>query len=924
MNFSASTYLRQIEQRYASELAELPAADDVALHTLIEQTSLLAADQHIAKALRRQKALFAYRWASARLQQTLAFSLLGQLQTLFAEATIDKALKAAWNSRQLTKIAPEDKRLGDGTVPGLFILGLGKLGGFDLNFSSDIDLVAFYDAESLPVPSMHGRTDVCSRALKEFTQIISKPIDGEFVWRVDWRLRPNASSMVLTMSTEVANDFYYFHSMPWHRLSMIKARAVAGDTDCGDQFLAELEPYLWRQNLDFQMIDEIQQLKSKINNEHPQLQRSRMSGELANPEIFRGANLKLGRGCIREIEFVANAMQLLWGGKKPLLRNRSTLEVLEQIAAQRLLPEDDARMLAAAYMDLRQLEDAVQILDNQQTQLVPEQEQSLSRLAELTGSEESTLQQKLLQHRKNVIRIFDDLFRIAPGQASRQQNADEGLVTPAWLEGLPARLQEIWQCWAEGFNCYAVSSSQVERVKPLFNKLAHLIDSDGLDRARAIDTIHQFLQAIPRGSQYLRLLVEQPNVANDILRPLLISPHMTLLLEQSPHIVDMLLEPTTATGESDPDLTAESEFVTQSPDFEIRLERLRRFVNEQLYANCLHLMQGKTGAEAISRRLTALAEHTLELGVAITNEEMGLESAPIGIVAMGKLGMGAMAPKSDLDLIFVAEDKVDLELASRYASRLQHLMDLRTREGRAYEMDMRLRPSGRSGPVTVSLASFCKHHLENAKTWEHIALCAGRPLAGSPGLLSAIAQLRATVLSRPRDQKQFELDAAKMLWRLQEQRIGQQNKDALDVKLRRGGLMEVDYLSACAILQTPLEAETYTSSYNKMLGAVLDVSRCSYLPDPPRKLFEILKFWRKLQIWSRVFGLESARFDTLDPELLEKLLLDMAADNAAELGDKINDLSSTMRNCVDAMQAEFERDKPADWQNWNEKPVAWL
>jgi glutamate-ammonia-ligase adenylyltransferase len=922
-----SGFLTQIEQRYGTQLASLTKNDGAALEALIAETRSLDLSDNFAQALRRCKALFSYRWGLARVTQSLPADQLGHLQTAFAECSINAALRSCWAMPQFAKLLPNDIATIRSDVPGLFILGLGKLGGYDLNFSSDVDLIAFYDVERLPIAAVHGRSDVCHRVLQTLTQLLSKTVEGEFVWRVDWRLRPNASTMSLCMSTEIAEDFYFFHSQPWQRLAMIKARTIAGDINAGKQFLVTLEPYLWRQNLDFQMIDDIHRLKNKINLEHPQLKQSRDSGQLHELTQSDGFNLKLGRGGIREIEFIVNATQLLWAGKKPALRQTATTKLLSAILEVQLISFEDHENLLAAYTYLRWLEDTAQIQDNFQTHKLPVEPKQLSDYLALVGIEShQEIQTTLAKHRQNVADIFDTLFKQSGNATFDEETALDH--EPDWVETLPERQKSLFMAWANGFAIYSVTPEQSETLAPLYTSLCKLLSDSGINRVAAIDKIHAFFNTIPKGPQYLRLLAQQPALLKNIVDPLIYSPHMTQLLEQSPHIVDYLLEPN---SEPDRSTTFDSNFVIQTDDFEQQLERLRRFVNEQLYAACLQLLNGDIGAIALQQRLTALAVHSLTLGITITNKAMSLNESPIAIIGMGKLGMAAMAPMSDLDLIFVSCDNVELELANRYSQRLQHLMALRTREGRAYEMDMRLRPSGNSGPVTVSLKGFSHYQHNRAKTWEHIALCAGQSIAGATDLQQQISTVRSDVLSRPRNKQQLALDAAKMLWRLQSQRIGKSAKPGIDVKLRPGGLMELDYLCACICLLIEPDQKATLLSYDEMVlscakRGLSEASFARYKSMIPttNTITEATQFWRKLQIWGRIFGLDEQPIEQLKPDLAEKLLFDMQLPSMQALSEKIHSISESIHLHTAQMQKLFEQDKPHDWEDWVETPVQWL
>jgi len=236
------------------------------------------------------------------LSSDVNFIKLGELQSQFAACTIDAALQAAWQiEAKSLKLKSLPKH-----VPGLFILGLGKLGGFDLNFSSDVDLIAYYDPDILPVPKHMGQNYAVNKVLKTMGQILKPRNSPDFIWRVDWRLRPESSASQLSMSTDMAQDFYFFRALPWHRLALMKARIIAGDKAVGDSFLQSITPFIWRQNLDFRALDELAHLKSRINLEHPALRQQRAAPEPITAEAS-GFNVKLGSGGIREIEFIANA-----------------------------------------------------------------------------------------------------------------------------------------------------------------------------------------------------------------------------------------------------------------------------------------------------------------------------------------------------------------------------------------------------------------------------------------------------------------------------------------------------------------------------------------------------------------------------------------------------------------------------------------
>ena len=308
---------------------------------------------------------------------------LGRDWSAYADASLDSALAASWRStRQAASHVPADLE-PQHPVPGLFILGLGKLGGGDLNFSSDVDLVAFYDADTVPVPAFVGRTDITARVLRTLNQTVDGHGSGRFVWRTDWRLRPDPSVTDLSMSTEAAEDYHFYRAAPWRRLAMIKARVVAGDRAAGEKLLADLHPYLWRRHLDFSMIEEVAHLKTRIRAEHPDL-----AGERRHEtplEQTAGFNLKLGRGGIRDIEFFVNAQQLLWGGRHPRLQTPVTLDALQGLADEAIIDADLAGRLKRSYLLLRGLENRVQYWADAHTHFVPTDPGEQTWLAERSG-----------------------------------------------------------------------------------------------------------------------------------------------------------------------------------------------------------------------------------------------------------------------------------------------------------------------------------------------------------------------------------------------------------------------------------------------------------------------------------------------------------------------------------------------------------
>lgn len=611
---------------------------------------------------------FSLLWCLAELEDIGTQYQRGVWQTQFAQASIQYALSLAWQH-----IAQKHKNLASiiaasqyqAMVPGLFIFGMGKLGGYDLNFSSDVDLIAYFDPEVLPVADMVGKSYVCHQVLQELTKLLQQGGASHFVWRVDWRLRPNASANSLAMSTVAAEDYYHYHASPWHRLALMKARVVAGDLDLGKQFLTGLSSFVWRQNLDFRALDDLAEIKQRINLEHPGLRAQRNWVEPIGDKV-EGFNVKLGSGGIREIEFIVNAKQLLWGGRHRSLRTSNTVDALAALVSKERIDRQVAEQLQSAYYFLRKVENAIQIHGNQQTHLLPSSKETKQQVLILLDIREwSLLVSQLNQHRRLVNQMFTKLF------AEQEQNQSISVV---WPEGLSEVSDSVVEAWENGFHIYGVSATMRHRLKPLTHALAELLNEssdhsqqNGPNVNEVVMRLHDFFKSLPQGEQYFRLLAESPSLLGSIVPPLLYSPAMMTLLKQSPHIIDCYVH-----AEWRYPNPFDSQYVIETEDYGERLERLRRFVNEHLYQLYQQFLRGELAPKVFQTALSELAEHTLELALSVVAEGLQIESIPITVIGMGKVALRRMSPMSDLDLIFIYDSShISLEQASRFVSRLQ-------------------------------------------------------------------------------------------------------------------------------------------------------------------------------------------------------------------------------------------------------------
>jgi [glutamine synthetase] adenylyltransferase / [glutamine synthetase]-adenylyl-L-tyrosine phosphorylase len=754
----------------------------------------------------------------------------GRNWSFFADWCLETALKEAWNLPANRKFL-KSLTTPESAVPGLFILGLGKLGGCDLNFSSDVDLIAFFDAETLPVPENDGRGYVTARVLRDMGKILGNG-SAEPTWRVDWRLRPDPSVTDLSMSAEAGLSYFHFQSEPWRRLAMMKARVVAGDLHAGARFMNDLKPFLWRKSLDFRMIDEIAELKSRIRNENPDIaEHSTDSDDLSIADDF---HFKLDRGGIREIEFIANALQLVWGGRQPQLRVTHTETALKELGQAGLLDADKANRLISSYHQFRGLENAVQGMNNAQEYRVPKAKTERNLIAALAGfSDWKAAEKRIIIERAFVHDAFQNLFKGA-----------EEAVPAQSITGLKLNKESllILEEWRGGFVRCGVTGDMRATLRHLPEAILAALPTSSIPDV-AIAALDTFFRQLPPGGQYLSLMAAQPQFLADIVEPIVTGGWAARLMSQSPHVADSLIE---RRGDLTSNLVPKLEdvaFLNSERDYEARLEAFRALVNERVFLSCLAFQRGLLDHAEATRALTGIAEIALAIGCRLVADEYfkgkfaSETDMPIAIVAMGKFGLAELTPGSDLDLVYLAREDADLDTADRFARRLSTALGTKMRGGVVYEIDTRLRPSGNAGPPVLRLSTLKKHQMERANTWEHLALVPARLVYGGKDKAAAFEAVKAKAVSRPRDKIQSARDAHKMLARLREHRIKPAAKNVLAIKLRPGGLMEAEYLAAFLSLQA---------------------GRSVY--DHPELMPEALRngitLWRHLQLIARTLGVE--------------------------------------------------------------------
>jgi glutamate-ammonia-ligase adenylyltransferase len=733
-----------------------------------------------------------------------------------------------------------------GAPQSLVVLGLGKLGGQELNFSSDIDLIFAYPEEG----DVQGRTSVArgrtpgatetvgSRALsnheffvrlgQSLIQVLNETTAEGFVFRVDMRLRPNGASGPLVLSFDAMEQYYQAHGRMWERYALIKARVTAGDPAAGAALLKLLHPFVFRKYLDYTAVEEIRGMKAAI---HRELLRKGVE-----------SNIKLGPGGIREIEFIGQAFQLIRGGRDRALQTRQLMPVLAHLAAEGDLAPPAAKELRAAYEFLRNAEHRLQMIHDQQTQVLPTNDLDRWRVAMGLGfSDWAGFQAALKRHRQRAHEHFESVFVAPQGEAPP---ADEKGLHAVWAGVLDAAAAgaaleragftdtaaalNLLHGLREGAAYSALSAhgrERLDRLVPLLLGAAGLTPEPHITLARLVSLI----EAIGRRSVYLALLVENPLALSQLVKLCSASEWIARYLSQHPILLDELMDAVSLYAPlTRADLQAELQSrLARLPgdDLEAQMEALREFHHGHVLRVAAVDVGGALEPEAIGRHLGHIAEVVVAQALTLAFENMASKHGRptsvqegetlypgFAVIAYGKLGSLELGYTSDLDMIFLhgaeceggmtdGERPVANEVFfARLAQRLIHVLTARIGGGILYEVDTRLRPSGRSGMLVTHPAAFREYQKSHAWAWEHQALIRARPIAGEAALSQAFETIRAEVLGQARDPETLRSEVAAMRRRM---RAAQAPHDPgqIDLKHDPGGMIDVEFMVQYAVLR---------------------------------------------------------------------------------------------------------------------------
>ncbi len=810
-----SPYLFDLVRADASRLIRLLSCDpDAHLAALIEKTSTdvfaAAGEADVMPLLRRMKAEAALLIALCDIGGVWPVMRVTSALTDLAVAAVQSALRFLLRQEAARgrMMAPDSDHPELGS--GLIVLAMGKMGAGELNYSSDIDLIVFFDPAVTSLAEDIEPQPFFVRVTQSLSRLLQQRSGEGYVFRVDLRLRPDPASTQVAISTNAALHYYEREGRTWERAAMIKARICAGDPEAGEALLAEIAPFVWRKHLDFAALADVHDMKR-------QMQTYRGQSEIA----VEGHNVKIGRGGIREIEFFAQTQQLIAGGRHPELRVRPTLVALNILASSNWITFEACNELTAAYEFLRRVEHRLQMIADEQIHALPEEPEAVERFAHFFGHESrEAFARDLLGHLNIVQGHYGKLFEgdEPTGTAKLPKvNYGAGADDPRLLEYLislgfkkPVVVAKTVRQWMAGdyraLRVKATRSAFVEFIPGLIDGLAHAEEPDD-----AVTAFDRFLGALQRGGRLISLLSQNRDLVALVALILGAAPRLGDMLARQPQIMDGLIDPRFFGAMPDKkELSQRLAATLQDADsYEDFLDRLRLFGQESLFLIGTRILSGTVSAQQASVAFADVAEGIVHTVHGLVTDQFAAQYGRIkgqetAILAMGRLGSREMTASSDLDLILLydhdhehpeSDGERSLHGAQYFARLTQRLISAfttRTNYGVLYNVDMRLRPSGRAGPLASRLDSFADYQEREAWTWEHMALTRARVISSSPDFRKTIEAIIRGVLTRPRDPLGTAGDVADMRRAIA---LEKGENDVWDLKLAAGGLVDIDFIA---------------------------------------------------------------------------------------------------------------------------------
>ncbi len=782
--------------------------------------------------------------------------------TALAEACIQFALDFFYRHACFRWGTPT---LSDGRPFNIVVLGMGKLGAWELNYSSDIDLIFAYAEDGVLTEKKEiSYGEFFTRICRSLVKILDATTADGFVFRTDVRLRPFGDSGPLVMNFNGMENYYLTQAREWERYAMIKARQVAGDFESGEQLAAMIKPFVYRRYLDYGAFEELRSLKFQITQELKR--KDRMD------------NVKLGPGGIREVEFITQAFQLIRGGREHALQQRELQVVLKALAELKLMPEEDVATLRFAYRFLRRTENHIQEYQDKQTHDLPQQDLPQQILAySMDFDDWHSFKQALDQVRASVHSIFGQVFSLAEQDSQQQASrliwlgTDEEFALETLADCGFARPQEVYDAIINFKTAYSIKrmtrkgAGTLDRLMPLLIDQVHDIDNQDVTLIRILG----LFEAVAGRNVYLSLLAENPDALAQLIKLASASPWICEYLSLYPILFDELLNPITLfeplkKTDLSRDLRRELEKIDCTDDEQLMIS-LRQFKHQNILRVAAADIMGVIPVMVVSDYLTwiaeAILEQVLERTWQILTQKHGSppgtalsEPSHFGIVGFGKFGGIELGYASDLDLVFLY-DCPDLNAMTdgdkpinsgqfylRLGQKIRHILDTKMLSGVLYEVDMRLRPNGDSGVLVTHIKAYEDYYRHEAWTWEHQALVRARFIAGDPVLKTEYEAIRTRILAIPRDVATLKQEVREMRQKMRD-KLASKEADVFDLKQSKGGIADIEFIVQFGILAETFRNHalaTYTDNVRLLEGlakhgfisrddaSILKKAYCSY------------------------------------------------------------------------------------------------
>ena len=776
-----SPFLRHQLDSLDSVAAALEGGDPVAALAAARQEG---ETEDAMAALRRERSGYALALGIGELAGRFSLDLVMAELSAVADRALERALAAAIAER-----TPED-------VPrGFAVIALGKLGGYELNYSSDVDLIFVYDPARLPRRPREEADQAALRIAQRIVELLQKRTGDGYAFRVDLRLRPSPEVTPIALPVDAAISYYESSALPWERAAFIRARHAAGDAALGRYFLEALHPFVWRRSIDFGAIGEIQSITRRIRDHYAQGQ-----------EFGPGYDLKRGRGGIREVEFFVQIHQLIHGGREPELRRAATQDAIAALAAARRIGEADAATLRAAYRLYRTVEHRLQMVDDLQTHSLPREADALDNVARLHGvAGGAELLGEIGPHVAAVAALYGTLAAGEERRLPQHSEALEASLAEAGFAAAPAARARI-----DGWRSGKVRALRTAAAREAFEAmLPGLIEAFGAspDPMRALNRFEDVVERLSTGINLFRLLEARPGLAQHLAAILSHAPPLADQLGRRPELLDGLLD-SSAFEPAPPVEELVHQFARADrtgDDYQLLLDRVRRRVNERRFALGVQLVASHSDPIDVAEGYSRIAEAAINVLAAAATAEFEqrhgrVPGSELLILGLGRLGGEALTYASDLDLVYLFSGTHEAEsdgptplratdYFNRLAPRINAALSVPTAAGPLYEVDTRLRPNGTDGMLAVSLESFERYQREQAWTWEHMALCRARPVHGSAAGRTMLQRV-IDAIRQPRDSARATADAVKMRAEIEAHKPPH---GTMDIKHGEGGLIDLEF-----------------------------------------------------------------------------------------------------------------------------------